>query len=206
MLHSNSMRIDITNKQFVRLRVRKFAGIKVSPSGQKKAAWICVCNCGKVVTVLGSQLRNGRTKSCGCYNRDKARERAIGFNKSHPPRNITERFWEKVDRSAGTAKCWPWIAKARHKFGYGYFNYDTANGKNRTKIKAAHRLAYELAYGRIPEGLSVRHACDNPPCCNPRHLSLGNQTENMKDAIDRERMPFGSKHHNFKHGKYAKSC
>ena len=52
----------------------------------------------------------------------------------------------------------------------------------------AHRLAYEAANGPIPEGFDVRHSCDNPPCSNPRHLSLGTRRENMQDAKDRGRL------------------
>jgi hypothetical protein len=44
-----------------------------------------------------------------------------------------------------------------------------------------HRLAWELANGPIPEGMQVLHRCDNPRCCNPDHLMLGTQAENMAD-------------------------
>ena len=48
----------------------------------------------------------------------------------------------------------------------------------------------------IPEGMVVRHSCDNPPCVNPEHLLLGTQADNMADKINRGRanVPHGERH------------
>lgn len=51
----------------------------------------------------------------------------------------------------------------------------------------AHRHAYQVAYGEIPRGRVVRHACDDPACINPAHLSIGSQHDNIHDCIARNR-------------------
>jgi hypothetical protein len=44
-----------------------------------------------------------------------------------------------------------------------------------------HRVAWEEANGPIPDGKCVLHSCDNPPCCNPEHLFLGSDIDNVVD-------------------------
>jgi hypothetical protein len=58
----------------------------------------------------------------------------------------------------------------------------------------AHRLAYTFTFGEIPDGLGVLHTCDNPPCCNPNHLWLGTQLENIADRHSKGRSKGGSGH------------
>lgn len=95
-------------------------------------------------------------------------------------RSIAERFWEKVDQSGD---CWIWTA-ARHPHGYGSFSVGV--GSDRVRVPA-HRMAYMFFQGPIPEGLHVRHKCDNPPCVNPDHLELGTHQDNMRDMVERGR-------------------
>lgn len=90
---------------------------------------------------------------------------------------ITERFWQYVE-VGGADECWPWRGAKRGEYGCV-----RADGSN----KAAHRVAYEIKVGKIPDGLELRHSCDNPPCCNPVHLLIGTHTDNMQDMRDRGR-------------------
>ena len=99
---------------------------------------------------------------------------------TRPPRlseGSPEAFWSRVDRSG--SDCWPWrgyICKA----GYGTVKW-------RGQMSRAHRVAYELAVGPIPDQALIRHGCDNPPCCNPAHLALGSPLDNMADKMGRGR-------------------
>lgn len=51
----------------------------------------------------------------------------------------------------------------------------------------AHRVAWQLANGEIPDGLCVLHKCDNPKCCNPSHLFLGTHADNAHDRDNKKR-------------------
>jgi hypothetical protein len=84
-----------------------------------------------------------------------------------------ERFWSLVDRR-GDAECWPW--KGGTKQGYGQIMVAR-------KAKRAHRVAYELTVGPIPEGLTLDHLCRNRACCNPKHLEPVTNRENVLRGV-----------------------
>lgn len=103
------------------------------------------------------------------------------------------RFWTKVDKSGGEDACWLWTA-GLFENGYGVFLLNK-------KLKKAHRISWELAYGEIPEHLMVLHDCpdgDNPACVNPKHLWLGTHKQNMTDRNQKKRQMHGEHHFNAK--------
>lgn len=92
-----------------------------------------------------------------------------------PRPDPVEAFWSRVDRSAGDTACWPWT-KAINGNGYGSLAWDK-------KTATAHRVAYRLTVGPVPDGLELDHlchtrdetclggkACLHRRCANPAHL------------------------------------
>lgn len=113
-----------------------------------------------------------------CYAREWARGNIAAF----PPYSLDEILEMSIQR---TETCWLWM-KGRASDGYGYIHVDG-------KRVQAHRLMYERVNGPIPDGLLVRHTCDNPPCVNPAHLLLGTYKDNAQDAVQRDRNSKGSR-------------
>jgi hypothetical protein len=88
-----------------------------------------------------------------------------------------ERFWAKVDR-AGDG-CWLWLADL-NAGGYGTF-------RRGTRMVLAHRLAFELEAGPIPDGLTLDHLCGRPECVRPAHLEPVTAAENLRRRHARSR-------------------
>lgn len=96
-------------------------------------------------------------------------------------RPLIERFWEKVDRR-GPDECWLWTAGTNGR-GYGQIK----EGAPKRKMLLAHRVSYKMAKGSMPDDLFVLHECDRPLCCNPAHLFLGTNQDNMDDMVKKRR-------------------
>lgn len=132
----------------------------------KKDGLMSVCDvCSREFYVPPSHRRIRQTCSLGCKGKQQ-----LNWQKQ----DLATRFWAKVDKSGD---CWLWTG-AILKTGYGSIRIDH-------KAIRAHRAAYELSVGPIPEGALLRHTCDNPRCVNPAHLLLGDKRSNTQDAIER---------------------
>lgn len=93
----------------------------------------------------------------------------------------------KINRKIVTCgECFVWTAHIT-KDGYGQ---ERLAGKK----YMTHRIVWMLYNGSIPENMNVLHTCDNPPCCNPRHLLLGTQADNIRDKVSKGRQAKGEGH------------
>lgn len=128
------------------------------------------------------------------------------------PVSQLERFWQRLQKTE--TDCWVWPGPV-NAGGYGLI-------KVKRRHLVTHRYAYQHSHGEIPDGMKVLHRCDNPPCCNPAHLFLGTQADNLDDMRRKGRAvypekktachnghlltPENTKLYNLKNGNVQRSC
>lgn len=108
-----------------------------------------------------------------------------------------QRFHSRINYTNNPDECWEWTGNKKRKYGSLWIGRKkNSKGKN----TLTHRIAWELANGDIPDGMKVLHKCDNPPCCNPKHLFIGTQLDNIKDRDEKGRQvaPKGEENGNCK--------
>ncbi len=128
-----------------------------------------------------------------------SRAPASVFDLPEPMRAIAiAKFWERIVRREG---CWGWNGSRMTRAGE--LSYSLLIVGRRDLRMLAHRAAWEITVGPIPDGQVACHRCDNPPCPNPHHLFLGAQADNLADMRAKGRghvntFPSGHAHPNAK--------
>lgn len=135
----------------------------------------------------GVETCERRVRRNGLCEMHDQRLKRTGTTDDPPKKTLADRFWEKVDRR-GADDCWEWTA-ARNEHGYGVMR---PVGRRSGPTVKAHRVSLMLADVGI-DGLVIRHSCDNPPCVNPAHLSVGTKADNSADMVSRDRHARGSR-------------
>lgn len=133
---------------------------------------------------LAPTFRSGRPRQT-CNSECLKALRRARYAKNPRPRvarpTPRDRLYQRLTETQ--TGCLEW-AGYRNSSGYGQI------GINK-RVVLTHRLAWEIANGPIPDGLVVRHRCDNPPCANVDHLELGTHADNVADAVERGRSARG---------------
>jgi hypothetical protein len=114
---------------------------------------------------------------------DRCKARKAGFDVPKQKPGIKQQdfwFWVNVKNEN---ECWPWLGKL-NQWGYGRYRLNGFFGM-------AHRIAYEKTTGQNIKGLIAMHICDNPQCCNPKHIALGTHADNQADKVAKNRQAKG---------------
>ena len=138
---------------------------------------LCVCkNCGRTFHQPPSRIKEGKGKFCSspCYR--------IG---GQIP--LFDRFKKHLAKPNENG-CILWTGK-KHSDGYGLIR---AGGSNLDEL-FTHRVSYLMAFGPFDTNLFVCHRCDVPACCNPDHLFLGTNKDNMNDCKEKGRHVHGER-------------
>ena len=135
---------------------------------------------------LQEKRRKNREYQKAFYERKKNGE---GPRDPGRPKNTSEVLWSKVDKK-GEDECWPWLG-VKNKNGYG-----------RTTINEYQYYAHRVIFNLVNPGMItlqapkssdetgfIMHTCDNPSCCNPKHLKVCTHAENMADKAKKGRCP-----------------
>jgi hypothetical protein len=158
--------------RFIRYHQHEKARADESPN----PSGLCMCGCGQKTSIAKlTDRHNSEIKG-------QPMKYISGHNVTRYYKSIEDRFWASCPKGAPDS-CWEWKGHRQPK-GYGSIHQSH-------KVHMAHRIAYEIHFGPIPDNTQVLHKCDNPPCCNPNHLFLGSIADNMTDKTAKQRQARG---------------
>ncbi len=159
------------------------------PNSKSKLGVYLFCDCCGILYLLERErLLRKRLKNKHFFCSKKCSNILSSKNRNLQNRSKDEhiqKFNKKVNKEPGLGpwgNCWEWTGS---KTAQGYGRYKVFVPETNKLIRYTHRSSYYFFNGAIPEGLVVRHKCDNPPCVNPDHLELGTQLDNIKDMFSR---------------------
>lgn len=139
----------------------------MSKTTQSRQQFVRLCDCG---CGTPTQVQTRASHKPGIVYYAQPRRFLVGHACRRP---ALPRFWAKVVKQPGG--CWEWIG-ARKTHGYGNFCPE------RTRTVLAHRYAWEIMVGPIPDGMTLDHLCKNRACVNPEHLQVVSGSENQRRA------------------------
>lgn len=169
--------IDLTGQRFGRLTVISRAESYRQPSGVLVTKWNCLCDCGNVVAVRMQNLRRGITKSCGCLQKEKAKEIGAGGAKTNKydlsgnygigyTSNNDYFYFDLEDYEKIKEYCW-----------YSYDGYIRTKNKGDEKLIALHRIIMSP-----PKDKVIDHINHNPRDNRKNNLRICTQSENMMNT------------------------
>ena len=97
-----------------------------------------------------------------------------------------QKFKKKVEWQVTSSDCWEVTSHSTVR------GYPVMRDNWECRLNYMSRIFYKECFGEIPEGIIVRHKCDNPLCINPEHLELGTHQDNTNDKISRGRLKYGN--------------
>lgn len=185
---------DLTGMKFGRLSVIKRTDDKISKSGKRYAQWLCRCDCGNEVVVLGTNLKSNRTVSCGCYNNEQRIKRSKKYNKYNLSGEYGigytskgEEFWFDLDDYEKIKdRCW----------NIDNCGYVTTNAsKNDVDIPSAFQMQRLIM--DFPDGLYVDHINHNKTDNRKSNLRIVTNQQNAMNHVVRSGNRYGETGINF---------